>query len=125
MAIANNIDKQGLLYLLALKKINNSCDGHKDFYEWNNGTEILAINLIKIGQVSTQPSHNQYELQYWGKDAPIQMDKYPYYGCEVFQCTKCNTLFFYYLELGGHGVQKRYRVIREELINPNSFDTSS
>lgn len=124
MPIANNIDEQRLLHLLTSTKVDNSCEGHKDFYEWNNGTEVLRTSLIKIGDISIQPADNQYELQYWGKDAPIQINRYPYYGCEIFQCTKCNTLFFYYLELGGHGAQKRYRVIREELINPDNSDMS-
>lgn len=117
MTTSNNIDEQRLLHFLASTKVDTCCGGHIDFFEWKNETEELKNNLIKIGQISVSPSDNQNDLQYWGENAAIQIDKYPYYGCEIFQCKKCDTIFFYYLELGGHGPQKRYRVIRRELID--------
>lgn len=109
-------DLNSLYQLLTLAESNSNCNEHKDFWEWNNETPELVNKLEKIGQIEIELSTNQYDLPYWGKDAPIQLDKYPYYGCEVFKCKVCGLLFFYYLELGGHGVQKRYRVIRKELV---------
>ncbi|MBD2705450.1 hypothetical protein IC229_32870 [Spirosoma sp. BT702] len=109
-------DQNSLCHLLTLAETNSNCNEHKDFWEWNNETAELVNKLEKMGQIEIEPSINQYDLQYWGADVPIQIDKYPYYGCEVFKCKTCGTVFFYYLELGGHAPQKRYRVIRKELI---------
>ena len=114
------LDRNSLYRLLTLAESKSNCKGHKDFWEWNNETAELVTKLEKIGQIEIEPSINQYDLQYWGTDAPIQFDKYPYYGCEVFRCKTCGTLFFYYLELGGHAPQKRYRVIRKELVDIES-----
>lgn len=111
------IDDQKLLHFLTSTKTNDSCGGHIDFLEWNNETEALKTNLTKIGQISIEPNEKQRDSQYWGKEAKIQLDCYPYYGCEILQCQKCNTVFFHYLELGGHGAQKRYRVVRKNLID--------
>lgn len=117
MTTANDIDEQKLLHYLTSIKVDNCCGGHEDFQEWNNETEVLRNSLIKIGKISTIPSENQSDIKYWGANAPIQMDKYPYYDCEIFQCKECNTVFFFYIELGGHGPQKRYRVVKKELID--------
>ncbi|MEO4005043.1 hypothetical protein [Flavobacterium sp. CAU 1735] len=124
METAFEIDEQKLLHFLASTKVNDSCGGHNDFWEWHNETEELKTNLTKIGQISVQPGEKQWESQYWGQDAKIQFDRYPYYGCEIFQCTKCNTVFFYYLEIGGHGPQKRYRVVRKDLIDIETIKPS-
>jgi hypothetical protein len=115
------IDEHRLLHYLSSTEVNEACSGHKDFLEWANETEELRNKLEKIGQLSIQPSEKQWDSEYWGEDALIHLDRYPYYGCEIHQCTKCNTVFFYYLELGGHGAQKRYRVVRKELINLESI----
>jgi len=115
------IDDQKLLHFLASTKVNDSCGGHNDFLEWNNETEELKANLTKIGQISVQPGEKQWDSQYWGQDAKIQFDCYPYYGCEIFQCKKCNTVFFHYTEIGGHWPQKRYRVVRKSLIDIESI----
>jgi len=117
MKTTNNIDENRLLHHLTSTKVSDLCGNHSGFYEWNNETDELKIKLKKIGQISIQPSDKQWEAPYWGQDTKIQMDCYPYYGCEVFQCTECNTTFFYYLELGGHGAQKRYRIVRKDLID--------
>ena len=117
METAFEINDQKLLHFLTSTKVDDSCGGHTDFLEWHNETEELKTSLTKIGQIAIQPSEKQWDSQYWGQDAKIQLDRYPYYGCEIFQCQKCNTVFFYYLELGGHGAQKRYRVIRKDLID--------
>lgn len=112
------LNEQQLLDYLQKTETNDRCNGHRDFREWNNETPELKSKLIRIGQLneSVQPAPDQYNFPYWGEDAPIALDKYPYYGCDLLQCTECNTLFFYYLELGGHGAQNRYRVLREELF---------
>jgi hypothetical protein len=111
-----DLNAQELLKVLSSLKVDACCGEHKDFFQWNNETEELKNCLFKIGQVSVQPSETPFESQYWGEDAPIRLDKYPYYLCNIFQCKKCRALFFYYLELGGHGAQKRYRLVRKELI---------
>ena len=111
------IDENKLLHHLTSTKVSDLCGNHSDFYEWNNETEELRKKLKKIGQISIQPSAKQWDAPYWGKETKIFMDCYPYYGCEIFQCTQCNTTFFYYSELGGHGAQERYRVVRKELID--------
>jgi hypothetical protein len=117
METAYEINEDRLLHHLTSTKVSDICGNHLEFYEWNNETDDLIAKLKKIGQISIQPSEKQWEAQYWGQDAKILMDCYPNYGCDIFQCTKCNTTFFYYLELGGHGAQKRYRVVRKELID--------
>jgi|GEM_PF-996668 len=116
-----DIDEQKLLHFLASTKVNDACGGHTDFWEWHNETEELKTNLIQIGQISVTPGEKQWDSHYWGQDAKIQFDRYPYYGCAIFQCQKCNTVFFHYVELGGHGPQKRYRVVRKELIDLESI----
>ncbi len=121
MNIANDIDENRLLHHLTSTKVSDLCENHSDFYEWNNETDELRTKLKKIGQISIQPSEKQWEAPYWGQDTKIQMDCYPNYSCDVFQCIECNTTFFYYLEFGGHGAQKRYRVVRKELIDLESI----
>ena len=121
METAYNVDENSLLHHLTSTKVSDLCGNHSEFYEWNNETEELKSKLKKIGQISIQPSDKQWEAPYWGHETKIQMDCYPNYGCEIFQCTECNTTFFYYLELGGHGAQKRYRVVRKELIDLETF----
>ena len=112
------LNEEQLLDYLQNTETNNQCGGHPDFREWNNETPELQSKLFKIGQLadSIRPDADQYNFQYWGEDAPISLTKYPYYGCDLLQCSQCNTLFFYYLELGGHGAQKRYRLLRKELF---------
>jgi hypothetical protein len=97
METAYEIDEQRLLHYLTSTKVNDSCGGHTDYFEWNNETEELKSHLKKIGQISIHPSEKQWEAQYWGQDTKILMDSYPYYGCGIFQCVKCNTVFFGYL----------------------------
>lgn len=116
-----DIDEQKLLHFLASIKVNDACGGHTDFWEWHNETEALKTNLTKIGQIAIQPGEKQWEAPYWGQDAKIRFDCYPYYGCDLYQCQKCHTVFFYYVELGGHGPQKRYRVVRKALIDLESL----
>jgi hypothetical protein len=91
------------------------CD-HSNFREWNNGVIELTETLNKVAEINVTPAKNQVELKYWGEDAPIVLELYPYYGCEIFECKKCKSPFFHYTELGGHGPQERYRLIRKELI---------
>ena len=121
MNIAFDINEDNLLQYLTSLTVLNLCKNHSEFYEWNNETDDLKCTLKKIGEISIQPSDKQWEVPYWGIDTKIEMDCYPYYGCEIFQCIECNAIFFYYLELGGHGAQKRYRLIRKELIDLESI----
>ena len=112
------LNEEQLLTYLQNTETNNRCGGHPDFREWNNETPELKSKLIKIGQVadSIQPDADQYNFPYWGENTPVLLTKYPYYGCDLLQCCACNAVFFYYLELGGHGAQKRYRMLRKELF---------
>lgn len=113
-----HFDQDKILQYLSILEKKEACSEHKFFFEWANETTSLVEKIEKIGEIHVPPSTNPYELQYWEVDAPIQLDMYPYYGCDVLKCKSCGTVFFYYLELGGHGAQKRYRVIRRELIDP-------
>ncbi len=99
------LNEEQLLTYLQNTETNNRCGGHPDFREWNNETPELKSKLIKIGQVadSIQPDADQYNFPYWGENTPVLLTKYPYYGCDLLQCSACNAVFFYYLELGGHG----------------------
>lgn len=110
------LNEHQLLAYLEQTETTDQCSGHPDFLEWNNETPELIEKLVKIGQMDVEPAADQYNLPYWGKDSRIVLDKYPYYGCDLFQCRECNALFFYYLELGGHGAQKRYRMLRSSLF---------
>lgn len=119
--LMETINQNNLLYFLLTNKIDGSKCDHSFFFEWNNGNDDLKNDLINIGKINLKPAFKE-NGNYWGKNAPIELNKYPYFGCEVYKCKKCNSLFFHYTELGGHGSQKRYRLIRKELIDIESFE---
>jgi hypothetical protein len=112
----DRFDQDNFTRLLDSAESNDHCNKHKDFWEWAKETPELVAKLELIGQIKIEPVGDHYDLQYWGENAPIQLDKYPYYGCKVLRCKVCGALFFHYEEIGGHGGQKRYRLVRKELI---------
>jgi hypothetical protein len=97
------------------KRQDGQCD-HSSYREWHNGSQGLTLHLQLIGEIAETPVENQFDLPYWGNDAPINFRFYPYYGCEVLRCRNCKELFLHYREIGGHAPQERYRLLRKELI---------
>ncbi|MGX7666697.1 hypothetical protein [Flavobacterium pedocola] len=110
------IDSNNLLHFLASNKTaSGSCD-HSEYLEWNNGNEHFKSSLIKFGYVKA--NGNQAEnFTYSETNSLIDLDFYPYYRCDIFQCKKCNTLFFHYTESINQKEEEKYRLIRRELIN--------
>ena len=80
----------------------------------------MKSKLNKRGNIDVNPKTWEVE-QYWGNDAPIVLTKYPYHSCEVYQCIDCKEFFFHYTEDGGHGSQKRYRIINVDLIDKKDY----
>lgn len=106
-------------FLSKLKTLKNVCD-HSKFKGWNDWNPNFEPELVKIGQIEQEVSMEPPK-SYWGEKAPISLDEYPYWHCEIHQCPKCNELFFFYNEDGGHSRQKRYRLIQKELIDIESI----
>lgn len=103
-----------LEYVSSQRVLSGSCD-HSDFFEWQNGTKSLISSLKSIGKIQLKATYEQ-KGPYWGLNAPIVLDGYPYNRSEILQCQKCGLCFFNYQEVGGHGIQNRYRVIRPALF---------
>lgn len=95
----------------------NVCD-HSKQNGWTHEKPIFWDEFIRKGQVNIYPKRFGKE-NYWKEDSQIILSDYPYHSCEIFECPKCNRLFFKYLELGGHVPEKRYRLINPKLINNN------
>lgn len=108
------MNKASVLEHLINLSEDNTCD-HSDCFEWREWRQ--TDNFISIGTVS-DGSSGEFDstLQYWGKDAPIVLHKYPYYGCAILKCAKCDRLFLKYRETGGHASEERIRLLRKELI---------
>ncbi len=41
---------------------------------------------------------------------------YPYSGSDLYECRTCKRLFFIYVEMGGHAVERRCQFVQEELL---------
>ena len=110
----DTIDRTNILEYLGKLPKDLSCD-HSEYFEWTERNK--NDGFVKVGKLYDEtPREYGYELQYWGKDAPIVFSDYPYCGCHILKCVKCGGLFFTYLELGGHGAEQRIRLVRKELI---------
>ena len=90
------------------------------YRQWENETSELKNKIIKRGKLDT-PSKTWKNDKYWGEDAPIILSCYPFHSCEIHQCLECKEFFFHYTEDGGHGSQKRYRIIDLELIDKKDY----
>ena len=91
-----NIDQNNIFWALNRNEVKpNSCD-HSMYKQWENETAQLVERLIKKGQI-TYPTIDSINKDYWGETAPIVLSSYPYHNCEIYQCTKCDELFFHYL----------------------------
>ncbi len=116
----NEVNQDNIFWALLRNEIvENKCD-HSKYKQWENETAELKMYLIKRGQVN-YPINDRMNEDYWGEYAPIVLSKYPFHNCEIYQCSKCKEFFFYYLENGGHGVQKRYRIINVNLIDKRDY----
>lgn len=94
---------------------------HDEYLEWKNVDFEVECEFYEVGKLSIKPFLNE-SSKYWGKDTPMNLNEYPYYGCRIYSCKECNSLFFYYVELGYHYPQDRFRLIRKELINDHSLE---
>lgn len=106
-------------FLNNLEIVENDCD-HSKFKGWNDWNPKFEPELVRIGKIE-QELNVESPKEYWGEQAPILLNEYPYWNCEIHQCPKCNRPFFFYNEDGGHGSQKRYRLIQKELIDIESI----
>ena len=114
------INQNNLLRFLNNLEQDKSKRDYSDYEGWNDWHPDFEYELIRIGQIEQDPTWESAS-KYWGKDAPILLDKYPYCICEIFQCPISGQVFFHYLETGGHAPQKRYRLIQKELIDIESI----
>jgi len=101
-------------YLEQQEQQNQHCN-HSLYLQWSNGSSAFESNLVPIGQI-IQQDITIGSGSYWGFNAPICLSEYPYCECQILQCEKCRHVFFHYVEYGGHGPQKRYRLIRKVLF---------
>jgi len=108
-----------LFWNLITNEVKPVCN-HNNYKQWENETDKLKLTLEKCGQINIKPKTWEHE-QYWGNDSPIILSKYPYHSCEIYRCRKCQQFFFHYIEYGGHGSQKRYRIIDVSLIDKKDF----
>lgn len=95
---------------------------HAQFSEWSRVDPSIFNKMSKIGEMNIQVK-KAMNTNYWGSGSPIEVDKYPYCNCEIYICSKCNNLFFYYTEHGGHSAEKRMRIMKESAIvnNENEY----
>lgn len=105
--------------LLTKQQVKNNCN-HSKYRQWDNETPELKEKLIKQGKIDINPK-TWVNDKYWGEDAPIKFSWYPFHSCEIHQCIDCREFFFHYIEDGGHGSQKRYRIIDLELIDKQDY----
>lgn len=114
------ISQNNLLeFLNNFTKIKNTCD-HTKFKGWNNWNPSFEPSLVKVGQINQEVTIQNPD-EYWGDNVLIKLNEYPYAQCEIHQCPACQELFFFYNEYGGHGRQKRYRLIQKALIDIESI----
>ncbi|WP_271785383.1 hypothetical protein [Aquimarina algiphila] len=116
----SEINQNNLIeYLNRKETVLDVCD-HSKFKGWNDWNPTFEPELVKIGQIEQKVNMESPE-KYWGDDAPIKLNEYPYWESEIHKCPKCKNIFFFYNEDGGHGRQKRYRLIQKELIDIESI----
>lgn len=110
------IDSNNILHFLASCKITSyKCD-HSEYFEWNTGNEDFKSSLIKFGDITS--NRNQAKnFTVLENNSLIDLEFYPYNNREIFQCKNCNSLFFYDTELINQKEEKKYKLIRKELIN--------
>lgn len=114
-----HIDQNNLLaYLNGIENQSSNCD-YNVYKEWSNVVEGHDLDLAKVGAIEQEVTEEQTD--YWGEEAPIRLNVYPYYRCEIHQCPKSKQLFFFYRELSWHRPQNRYRLIQKELIDIESI----
>jgi len=110
---------------------NNKCNHHK-YFKWENFNIELLPDLVYRGIIS-QKENNKNNLRitlpdypYYSynidnqEDSPIILSDFPYYSCKIYQCKKCNNLFFNYFEKSTQ--EDKYRIIKKELIDIESIE---
>lgn len=108
-------NKTELLEFIAQhNKIQSDCD-HAKYLSWENKDPEQTDYFYKVAKIQN-PVDWSSQTNYWGNNAPIELNKYPYWMCEIQKCKKCGKLFFHYHEDSGHSQQLRYRLIRPELL---------
>lgn len=117
----SEININNIFWELLTKQLSeNDCD-HSKYRQWENETSELKSKLIKRGKIDIRPKTWKND-EYWGENAPIKFSWYPFHSCEIHQCLECKEFFFHYIEHGGHGSQKRYRIIDLELIDKKDYN---
>jgi hypothetical protein len=69
----NNLIK----YLNNEETVLDVCD-HSKFKGWNDWNPVFEPELVKIGQIQQEVNMKSPE-KYWGGDAPIKLNEYPYW----------------------------------------------
>lgn len=108
------ITQDNLIQILYYLEESDKCD-HSKFLSWNNVSKNEKTNLKYVGEIKIENGILSND-SYWGVDAPIKLDTYPYFKSNILKCEKCNSLFFNYCELKEHETQDMLRLIRKKLI---------
>jgi len=114
------INQNNLLRFMNNLEQDKSKIDYSKYQGWNDWHPEFEHEFVRIGQIEQEPTWDT-PSQYWGTDAPILLNKYPYCTCEIHQCPVSNQVFFHYVEFGGHAPQKRYRLINKDLIDIESI----
>lgn len=95
----------------------NSCD-HSSHKGWSSEKPTLWDKFIDKGQIDIYPKHYNSKVDYyWDENSRIALSDYPYHSCKLFECPRCQRLFFTYLEFGGHAPEKRFRLVNPKLLD--------
>jgi hypothetical protein len=117
MGLDYYVDQDNLIRHLKVTEVLDVCDYHRELDNWAIETKDLKNKLKKIGRISILPNEYSWEVDGSKNQFAIRFDKYPYFDSEIFQCIECGCTFFFHLELGINGPQKRYRNVKSEWID--------
>lgn len=97
-----------------LEEYAPNCDTEK-YLGWIREDKEFIPSLHQVGHIQIDipqvtPDH------YWGPNAPIDFNFYPYFNIKIYKKKGCNNLYFRYKEMAGHAAEDRIRLIRRELI---------
>ncbi|MEY3950706.1 MAG: hypothetical protein RJB21_464 [Pseudomonadota bacterium] len=103
-----------------------NCASH-NFSSWETILSTFdreAIQMVGTLQVPhTDKVWDEYHpsgTDQWSPNAPIAIRHHPYNSSDVYQCTKCQTVYLRYTEYGGYYVDERIRVVKPELVVQNN-----
>lgn len=78
---------------------------------------LEIIGILSGGNEAEGDIYAGYDSNnYWSPNFPIDLRLYPYSGCYVCKHIQTGCYFLIYTELGGHGAEKRCRLVQRRLI---------